>query len=103
MAEGPFSGQLRQRHRCVQCGFVVTTSFGPDRVYRICTANGPGDWLALWLANYGITRWKYLAWKRWLYAKLGLPVPKNCGCGQRQERINSLYFELRAWWKRKRK
>jgi len=83
-------------YQCVACERNVWSIHGPERIIATCHVTGPGDWLTLWLANYGVTKWKYLETKRWLYAKLGMPEPKSCGCGGRAETLNSLWYDVKA-------
>lgn len=83
----------RYRHRCVRCG--RETSWSPHADSGMChapcrrTTRGLGDWLAWLLAAIGIT-------KRRAQVVARAIGKENCGCAERQERLNEVGERLLA-------
>ena len=89
---------------CVHCGRRARSPHAAERIYAVCRHTGPGDYLALWLANYGITKqWvnntKFWTCRKLALNKIGISC-KPCRCPQRQEKINSLWFDLKRRFQR---
>jgi hypothetical protein len=80
------------------CGTTISVPLASQRIGCKCTA-APywyefGHWLAITLEAVGITPVTY----GWLRNMLGLQ--RDCGCGQREESLNSLGSRIRqklAW------
>ena len=84
----------KKENKCRACAQpAIWSPFPPGKIHRRCRIYGPGDYVTIWLANYGITKQWYVQKKRWLYAKLGLPEPVRCGCNKRQLKMNSIWLD----------
>jgi len=73
-----------KKHRCTKCGYV--TVFIPpwsERIRKHCSHRGLGDYVALGLAAFGITK-----------ARVSWLLGKDCGCAERQEDLNEVGKKL---------
>lgn len=87
----------RQIIRCTRCGQngLMPPSGDVRRLHAACKSFPfwweLGHWFSIFLAAAGITKHRY----NWLLARLGLVKP--CGCGKRQEQLNSLGAKAARW------
>jgi hypothetical protein len=78
-----------QAYRCSRCdNRTGPQPNGPDRIFAICRVPGWGDYASHWLTILtGITKADLSRW-----------LGKDCGCKERQEKLNTWGERLRQWW-----
>lgn len=81
-----------KRHRCSRCFYhtVPIPDLGQP-IYRVCDRQqeGLGDIVARWLSAFGITK-----------PRMESLVGGDCGCTERQAKLNQVGWELSDQWAR---
>ena len=83
--------------RCERCGRLAfpRTHCEPKRIHAVCRVPGVGDWLAYYLAWLGVTKDRVRRVKGWL------GLARQCGCQERQEKLNRWGHRLRQTFSRR--
>jgi hypothetical protein len=79
-----------KRHRCERCQYRTTWIIDRGQpIYRVCGRQGEGlgDFVARCLSVVGITK-----------PRMEAIAGGNCGCTERQERLNQVGWELSDQW-----